>query len=100
MVPLVVNRPAARPGQPVCGLAGTLGYSPQLFVGNGGDTVRKPSRTSAADREAVDESGSGRRGARRTDRRLADLYQATLEEPIPDDMLRLVEMIGTHDSRS
>ena len=95
----IVDRSVAGFDQRFCGRAGTSPYSQQLFLGNCGDTVYKLKRTEGEDCEGADGAGLGRRTRRRMDHRLAELYQATLEEPIPDDMLRLVEMIGTVDSR-
>jgi len=56
--------------------------------------VRKPHPTSSG----PDSAGAQARGHAprqdRADSKLASLYQDTLEAPIPQDMLRLLEKIG------
>ena len=66
-------------------------HSRELIIDHRGIDVRKPNISSPrydnADRETP------RQG--HTDSRLALLYQDTLEAPIPQDILRLLEKLGS-----
>lgn len=70
-------------------------HSRELILDHCRIAVRKPHHTSSGPESA----GSERRGhgSRRgqPDSKLASLYQDTLEAPIPQDMLRLLEKIGS-----
>lgn len=65
-----------------------------MFLGNFGNAVSKPKQSNADLRDADASKWPGRRGRARVDNRLASLYQGTLEEAIPDEMMRLVARIG------
>lgn len=56
--------------------------------------MRKPSSTSSGQKGTGSEARPGRLRPNENDSRLASLYQDTLEAPIPQDMLRLLEKIG------
>jgi hypothetical protein len=71
-----------------------------LFIGNFRNAVSKPKQSNADLRDIEDSNRPGWRGRARIDSRLASLYQGTLEEAIPDEMMRLVVRIGAQVERS
>jgi hypothetical protein len=90
-----IQRPASAPDNWICGRAGTRTYSCELIFDNDRVDVRKLKRTLRKRRQDVaDEPWPEKVSRKDIDHRLACLYQATLEAPIPQDMLRLVEKIG------
>jgi len=78
------------------GRAGTLARSRELILDHCRIAVRKPSSTSSGQRGTGSEARPGRLRPSEADSKLAELYQDTLEAPIPQDMLRLLEKIGTN----
>lgn len=72
------------------GYAGTPACLHELFVGNVEVAVSKRMQRW----QAGDGNRHGDAWRHAVDTKLARLYQAALEEPIPDDMLRLVGLIG------
>jgi hypothetical protein len=56
--------------------------------------VRKPSSISSGQKVTGSEARPGRLRPNEGDSKLASLYQDTLEAPIPQDMLSLLEKIG------
>lgn len=79
------------------GQAGTVACSPELFLGNVEVAVSKRKPLSEGRQAAEGESDDAWR--RRADTKLVGLFHAALEEPIPDDMMRLVRMIGGQHSQ-
>jgi hypothetical protein len=73
----------------VRGRAGTHSHAPELFSGKVGKAVSKPKQLNVDS----DDAERGRWPRKHRDRRLASLYDGTLEEAIPEDMLRLVRQI-------
>jgi hypothetical protein len=65
-----------------------------LIFRNHGINVRKLKRNPRIRRDDADQPWPTKDGQAGIDYRLAGLYQATLDAPIPQDMLRLVEKIG------
>jgi hypothetical protein len=72
--------------------AGTLACSPELFQGNVEAVVSKLKRSEAG--QVPDARAERDAWTHRVDSKLAGLFQAALEEPIPDDMLRMARMIA------
>jgi hypothetical protein len=72
-----------------------LTRSRELILDQRRITVRKPSSTSSGQKSTGSEARPGRLRPNEADSKLALLYQDTLEAPIPQDMLRLLEKIGT-----
>lgn len=56
--------------------------------------MRKPHHTSSGPEGARSQAGGRSSRQNHADSKLAALYQDTLEAPIPQDMLRLLEKIG------
>ena len=77
------------------GHAGTLAHSRELIFDYRGIAVRKLKIGSARQEDMSREPRPGRPCQGHTDSRLASLYQDTFEAPIPQDMLRLVEALGS-----
>jgi hypothetical protein len=82
------------------GRAGTEANPHELLFGNFGNTVSKTKQSNADSHGADDGKWGKRRGRGRVDGQLASLYQGTLEEAIPDDMIRLIAEIGAQGDRS
>jgi hypothetical protein len=59
--------------------------------------VRKPNSPSLGQKSTGSEARPGRLRPSGADSKLASLYQDTLEAPIPQDMMRLLEKIGADD---
>jgi hypothetical protein len=78
---------------------GTFACTPELFGNNVEVTVVRRKPISGVEREAEGEQAGGA-WRRDIDTRLATLYQAALDEPLPGDILRLVEQIGARQSRN
>ncbi|HEX2116129.1 MAG TPA: hypothetical protein VHM01_17120 [Alphaproteobacteria bacterium] len=68
-------------------------HSRELIIDHRGMAVRKPNISSAGQNSADLEARPGRPRRGDTDSRLASLYQDTLEAPIPQDILRLLEKL-------
>lgn len=76
------------------GRAGTVACSRELIFRNHRINVRKLKRNTRIRRDEADQPWPKQDSPDGIDYRLACLYQATLDAPIPQDMLRLVEKIG------
>ena len=76
------------------GRAGTLTRSRELMFDHCRIAVRKPSSTLSGQKGTGSEVRPGRLRPNEADSKLATLYQDTLEAPIPQDMMRLLEKIG------
>jgi hypothetical protein len=71
-----------------------LERSRELILDHCRITVRKPSPTSSGQKSTGSEARPGRLRPSAADSKLVSLYQDTLEAPIPQDMMRLLEKIG------
>ncbi len=69
-------------------------HRPELFFRNVGKAVSKPKQLNADLRATAVSGGRTPRPRDRVDSRLALLYQGTLEEALPDDMVYLADQIG------
>jgi hypothetical protein len=76
------------------GRAGTRVHRPELLFGKVGKAVFKPKQSNTDWRATEVSDGRPRRARDRVDGRLALLYQGTLEEALPDDMVYLADQIG------
>jgi hypothetical protein len=77
------------------GQAGTRAHSRELTFDHRGIAVHKRNTSSAGQEIAALEARPVRPRQGPTDTRLTALYQDTLEAPIPQDMLSLLEKLGT-----
>jgi hypothetical protein len=88
-----LRRPLLRAALHDCrGRAGTRPHARELIQRYFRIAVRKPHSTTSGPEAAGQEA---RRAGSRPDSRFASLYQDTLEAPIPQDILSLVEKLGS-----
>jgi hypothetical protein len=76
------------------GRVGTQTHSRELMFDHRGIVVRKLSTRSLGHENQGSEARPGHPRQSGNDSKLASLYQDTLEAPIPQDMLRLLEKLG------
>lgn len=69
--------------------------SRELTLGRSKVIVRKPNPSPSGPQDTGSAEHRGEKRHSPADSKLAELYQDTLEAPIPSDMLRLLERIGT-----
>jgi hypothetical protein len=79
----------------ICSRAGTGAPAPEFIFRNPREDVAKPKRSNAELPNSDDREWPRSRARVRIDSRLASLYQGTLEETIPEDMMSLVARIGS-----
>jgi hypothetical protein len=72
-----------------------MAHSRELILDYSRITVRKPHSPSSGQDGTGSEARPGRLRPSQSDSKLVSLYQDTLDAPIPSDMLRLLEKIGT-----